>query len=153
MQIPLWQKLIGCIVYLIPLSDAMPFGGNLFSQFPILQYIILPALPIIFIERIIPFGGFILFLGLFIGVIRNQKIPYFIRFNSLQALLIDIILILLGYAFQILFTGLRGTTLIETLSSTIFIAMLSIIIFTSIECLKGQEPDLPGISEAVKIQL
>ena len=153
MNIPIWQRIIGIILYMLPWSDSLTFGSSLFTQFPFLQYFIFPALPIIFLEKTIPFGSLILFLGLFLGVVRNPQISYFLRFNALQALLIDIILILVSYAFQILVVGLGSQLLIRTLSSTILISMLTIIIFTAIECLQGKEPDLPGISEAVKMQL
>ena len=153
MLIPNWQKLIGISVYILPWSDSIPFGSNLFVQFPILQFLTIPAIPLIIFESLIPFGGLIIFFGLFLGVIRNSNIPYFIRFNTLQAILIDICLILLNYAFQILIRPLGNDLMLRTLSSTCLIGMLSIMIFTIIECLQGKEPDLPGISDAVRIQL
>ena len=153
MLITNWQKFIGIFIYMLPWSDALPFGRNLFLQFPFLQYLAIPALPIIIIERIIPFAGLIIFIALFAGVIRNQNIPYFIRYNTLQALLIDICLILINYAFEILIRPLGNSLIFQTLSSTCLIAMLTLLIFVIIECLQGKEPDLPGISDAVRMQL
>ena len=153
MLIPTWQKLIGIAFYLLPWSDAIPLGRNLFLQFPFLQFLVFPALPLLLIEQLIPFGGLIIFFGLFVGVIRNPKLPYFIRFNALQALLIDICLVLLNYAFQILLRPLGTDLIFRTLTSTCLIGMLSIFIFAISECIQGKEPDLPGISEAVRMQL
>ena len=153
MAIPTWQRLIGLFIYLLPWSDALAFGNNLFLQFPFLQWISLPALPFIILQRLIPFGSLILFLGLFLGVIRNPKIPYFIRFNTFQALLITICLSLINYAFQILIRPLGIELMFGALSSTVFVVMLTLIIFTTIQCLKGNEPDLPGITQAVKAQI
>tara|TARA_Y100001968_G_C19370843_1_gene725063 strand:- start:902 stop:1363 length:462 start_codon:yes stop_codon:yes gene_type:complete len=153
MVIPNWQKITGLGVYLLPWSDALPFGSNLFVEFPFLQTIAIPALPLIIIERLIPFGGFIIFIGLFAGVVRNPKVPYFIRFNCLQAILLDISLILINYAFQILLKPLGNALIFRTLSSTCLIAMLSVMIFAVSKCLQGEEPDIPGFSEAVRMQL
>lgn len=102
MTIPSWQRLLALLTYLLPWSDGLPFGRSLTSLFPVLQWLSLPALPLVLIEQAIPFGGFILFLVLFLGVVRNQRVPYFIRFNALQAILLDIILIVLSLAFNLL---------------------------------------------------
>ena len=138
---------------MLPWSDAVPFGRNLFVEFSWLQWITLPALPIFILEQGVPFGGLLLFFLLFLGVARNPKVPYFIRFNGLQALLLDIALIVISYAFQILLRPLAGGLIIRSLSSTILLGVLAIIIFALIECLQGKEPDLPGISQAVRMQL
>ena len=153
MLIPVWQKLIGILIYMLPWSDAIPFGRYLFMDFPILQWLAIPALPIMIFEQIIPFGNVLLFFILFLTVARNPKVPYFLRFNTLQALLIDIGVVLISYAIQILLRPLSGGLLVSTLSSTVLIAILTIIIFAFGECLQGKEPDLPGISEAVRMQL
>ena len=153
MIIPIWQRLLGALVYILPWSDAIPFGRVLYQNFPILQLTMLPAMPMFLIERAIPFGSLLIFFILFIGIVRNQKIPYFIRFNTLQALLIDIGIILISYAFQILLQPLGNALIIRTLSSTILLAILTGMIFCLIECLQGKEPDLPGISQAVKMQI
>ncbi|WP_320666710.1 Tic20 family protein [Prochlorococcus sp. MIT 1307] len=153
MLIPIWQKLIGFLVYMLPWSDALPFGRSLFTDFPFLQWLALPALPLIILQQAIPFGNLILFFVLFLAVARNPKIPYFLRFNTLQALLIDIALILISYAFQVLIRPLGSGLIVNTLSSTVLIAVLSIVIFAFGECIQGKEPDLPGISEAVRMQI
>ena len=95
MQIPFWQRLLALLAYLLPWSDAVLFGASLFELFPVLQLLAAPALPLLSLQRLVPFGGFLLFLALFLGVVRNQRVPYFIRFNVLQAILLDIVLILL----------------------------------------------------------
>ena len=135
MLIPIWQRLIGVFMYMLPWSDAIPFGSNLILQFPFLNWLILPALPIKLLEQGIPFGGLILFLLLFLALVRNPKVPYFLRYNTLQALLIDITIILISYGFQILLQPFGGSLLMRTLSSTVAVGTLAIITFTSIKCL------------------
>ena len=105
------------------------------------------------IEQAIPFGNLLLFFVLFLVVARNPKLPYFLRFNTLQALLIDIGVILISYGFQVLIQPLGTGLIVSTLSSTVLIAILAIVLFACGECLQGKEPDLPGISEAVRMQL
>ena len=157
MEIPLWQRLLAPLVYLLPWSDAIPFGlgmDGVFNQVPLLRLLIVPAVPFIQLNRGVPFGGLLLFFVLFLAVVRNPKVPYFLRFNTLQALMTDIVLIVLSFGFSILLQPLAsGSLLIGTLSSTIVIAVLAILVFALVECLRGREPDLPGISQAARMQL
>ena len=153
MTIPSWQRLLALLTYLLPWSDGLPFGRSLIGLFPMLQWLSLPALPLILIEQAIPFGGFILFLVLFLGVVRNPRVPYFIRFNALQAILLDIILIVLSLAFNLLLAPLGGNFAVRTLANTIFLGMLVLVLFGIIQCLRGKEADIPSLSEAVRMQL
>ena len=58
----------------------------------------LPALPVLMLQQMVPFGGFLLFLVLYLAVVRNQKVPYYLRFHVLQAILIDIVLVVVSLA-------------------------------------------------------
>ena len=156
MEIPVWQRVVAPLVYLLPWSDAIPFGGPLFQQYPWMQWFTLPVLPLALLERSVPFGlgGLLLFFVLFLAVVRNPNVPYFLRFNTLQALLTDIVIMVLGFAFGILLRPIAGGSLpVSTLSSTIVMAVLAILLFALVECWRGREPDLPGISQAVRMQL
>jgi hypothetical protein len=150
---PIWQRLLAALVYLLPWSDALGFGSSLFQMFPFLQLFALPALPLLSLQRLVPFGGFILFLALFLVVVRNERIPYLIRFNTLQAILLDIVLILVTFAFQIVLAPLAGGFLVRTLSNTIFLGTLLLVIFAVVQSLRGKEADIPTVSEAVRMQL
>tara|TARA_B100000073_G_scaffold234795_1_gene196307 strand:- start:94 stop:576 length:483 start_codon:yes stop_codon:yes gene_type:complete len=159
MEIPVWQRVLGLLVYLLPWSDAIPFGvgfNGVFNQIPVLRLLTIPAIPFFALDQLIPYGlgGLLLFFVLLFAVVRNAEVPYFIRFNTLQALLIDIVLIALGFAINgILAPMLPAGLLLSTLKSAVVVAVLAIWIFATIECVRGREPDLPGISPAVRMQL
>ncbi|EAQ75705.1 MULTISPECIES: Tic20 family protein [unclassified Synechococcus] len=150
---PLWQRLLAVLAYLLPWSDGVPFGEALFSLVPALQWLVLPALPLMALQQQIPFGGFLLFLVLFLAVVRNARVPYFIRFNVLQAILIDIVLILLSLAFSVLLRPLGGGFALRTLSNTVFLGTLLLVVFSVVQSIRGREPDIPTVSEAVRMQL
>ena len=152
-MITIWQRLVCSLMYIVPWADALQYGSNLYYNFPITKLLIFPAIPIIFIKNNLPLGSVLLFLFLFLGIARNQQIPYFIRFNTMQALLINLILIIINYL-TILFTFIFGTLqILETIELIIFIATLSTIIFASVQSLRGLEADLPGISNSAKMQI
>jgi hypothetical protein len=152
-EAPIWQRLLALLAYLLPWSDGLGFGRYLFNLFPVLQWLTLPALPVLLLERAVPFGGFLLFLVLFLVVVRNPRIPYFIRFNVLQAILIDILLIVLGLIVQVVLEPLGAGFALRTISNTIFLATVVVVLFAAVECLRGREPDIPTLSQAVRMQL
>jgi len=150
--IPFWQRLLALLPYLLPWSDGLPFGRSLYGLFPALQWLSLPALPVVLLERNVPFGGFLLFLVLFLAVVRNPRIPYFLRFNVLQAILLDIVLVVVSLAFQLLRLGSLGFAG-RTLANTVFLGMLVLLVFAVVQCVRGKEADVPSLSEAVRMQL
>mgnify|MGYP003339680241 CR=1 FL=1 len=150
--IPFWQRLLALLPYLLPWSDGLPFGRSLYSLFPALQWLSLPALPLVVVRQDVPFGGFLLFLVLFLAVVRNPQVPYFLRFNVLQAILLDIVLVVVSLAFQLLRIGSLGFAG-RTLANTVFLGMLVLLLFALVQCLRGKEADIPTLSEAVRMQL
>ena len=149
----LGSKILGVLLYLIPWSDSLIFGNHLFIKYPFTQIIQIPAIPIILIERSIPFGNLLLFLAIFIGLVRNRKVSYFLRFNALQSLLINIGIIIVSFIFEIVFSAFSNSLIIRTLSSTLLISLFSVILYCVWSCTQGNEPNLPGISQATKMQL
>ena len=150
---PIWQRLLAAAAYLVPWSDAIPFGLSLFGLFPMLQWLSVPALPLAVLQQVVPFGGLVLFLALYLAVVRNGRVPYPIRFNVLQAILIDIVLVLVSLAFNLLINPLGSGFALRTLSNTVFLGTLVVVLFGVVQNLRGKDAELPTISEAVRMQL
>jgi len=152
---PVWQRLLAALAYLLPWSDAIPFGQALFGPLPWLSWLTLPALPLLQLQEAIPFGSLVLFLVLFLAVVRNPRVPYGIRFNVLQAILLDIVLVLLSLAFNILLAPLGSSLgfVVRTLQNTVFLGALLLVLFAVIQNLRGKDADIPTVSEAVRMQL
>jgi len=150
---PIWQRPLAALAYLLPLSDAIPFGKALLLQFPVLQLLALPALPLITLQQAIPFGGLVVFLALYLLVVRNSQVPYLIRFNVLQAILLDIVLVLLTLAFDTLLSPLGASFAVRTLENTIFLGTVVLVLFALVQSLRGKEAEIPSVSEAVRMQL
>ena len=138
---------------MIPWSDSLTFGNHLYIKYPFIQIIQIPAIPIILIERSIPFGNLLLFLAIFFGLVRNSKVSYFLRFNALQSLLINIGIIIISFIFEIIFSPFSNSLIIRTFSSSLLIGIFSMIVYSVWSCTQGNEPNLPGISQATKMQL
>ena len=141
----IFQRLSSVFFYTLPLKASIPFGYYLFYKFSFLKILLLLTFPIAIIEKSLPFGGFLLFIILFAGLARNPKVPYFVRYNAWQALLIDISLIIISYL-------LRIFPIVE-LGSIIFIFTLCIFIYSISQCIFGVEPEIPLISKSVRMQI
>ena len=152
-QIPIWQRLLALLTYLLPWSDALPFGRALFAVFPWLALLQLPALPLLFLQQAVPFGSFVLFLVLYLAVVRNPQVPQYLRFNALQAILLDILLVVVSLGFNELLSPLGDSIVLRTLNNTVFIGSLAVLLYAVLQSLQGKEVDLPTISEAVRMQL
>ena len=141
----IFQRLSSVFLYTLPLKASIPFGYYLFYKYSFLKILLLLTFPIAIIEKSLPFGSFLLFIILFAGLARNPNVPYFVRYNACQALLIDIALIIISYF-------LRIFPIVE-LSSLIFILTLCIFIYSISQCIFGLEPKIPFISKSVKMQI
>jgi len=117
----------------------------LFYKYSFLKILLLLTFPIAIVEKSLPFGSFLLFIILFAGLARNPNVPYFVRYNACQALLIDIALIIISYL-------LRIFPIVE-LGSIIFIFTLCIFIYSISQCIYGVEPEIPLISKSVRMQI
>ena len=149
----LGARLLGVLLYMIPWSDSLTFGNHLYIKYPFIQIIQIPAIPIILIERSIPFGSLLLFLAIFLGLVRNSKVSYFLRFNALQSLIINIGIIIVSFILEIIFSPFANSLIVRTISSTFLISLFSVIVYCVWSCTQGNEPNLPGISQATKMQL
>ena len=118
------------MVYLLPWSDAIPFGVRCSSSTPG-WWFTLPVLPLALLERSVPFGlGSAAVLRLVSGRCSQPERPLLRAFQHAAALLTDIVLVVLGFAFTILLQPLGGSGLLmRTLSSTVVIATLAILLF------------------------
>ncbi|HEY9735163.1 MAG TPA: Tic20 family protein [Trichocoleus sp.] len=137
--------------YLLPLVDGVLFGEYLFRQFPALQIFLVPLAPLMVLNS--GFFGLIVFFLIFLLVVRNSNINRFIRFNAMQAILLDIVLIICRVVLQILGPTLQGGLIIETLMNVVFLGMLAAVVYSVVQTVRGEYAEIPTISEAVHMQV
>jgi hypothetical protein len=146
------DRIFSVLPYLLPLMYGLEFGRYLFVQFPILTIILIPLAPLMSIYQAIPFAGLVIFFALYLLVVRNENIPHFIRFNAMQAILIDIIIVLCSLILGILGGGLQGFIL-QTIYNMLFLGVLAAVMYSVVQSLRGQYAEIPTISDAVYMQV
>lgn len=145
------DRIFACLPYLLPLIDGLAFGGYLFRQFPVLQLLFVPLAPLMQIYNL-PFASLIIFFALYLAVVRNESICHFIRFNAMQAILLDIVLMLCGLVLKI-FTGFQVAFIAETLYNMVFLGVLAAFFYAVIQSALGRYAEIPPLSDAVYMQV
>lgn len=148
------ERIFACLPYLLPLIEGLMFGRFLFQQVPALGLLFTPIYPFILLYSSIPFAGLIVFFALFMLVVRNESIAHFIRFNTMQAILIDIVLVLCSLALQFIVQPLPGMAFaVEILSNTIFLGLIAAVGYSIFQSAIGHYAKIPAISDAVDMQV
>ncbi|KAK9684167.1 hypothetical protein RND81_10G191000 [Saponaria officinalis] len=148
------DRLISAICYFYPFFDGIQYGKYVITQFTPFQLIIQPLIPAIRAFKSFPFNGFLVFLTLYFVVVRNPNFSRFVRFNTMQAIVLDVLLIfpdLLERTFNPK-SGF-GLDLLMSLDSTVFLFLLISLIYGSSSCAFGQVPRLPIVAEAAERQV
>ena len=148
------DRTFACLPYLLPIIDSLVFAGFLLRQFPLLGILLLPLQPVVSIYRSVgSIGQILLFFALFMFVVRNEKIIHFIRFNAMQAILLDIVIFLCSIFLRILDPIPGAGFAIETLANTIFLGIVAAVVYSVFQSLMGRYAEIPAISEAVYMQV
>lgn len=150
----IWHRILACLPYILPLVESIGFGYYLFRDFPPLQLLLYPLSPFLTLIRLLPFAGLIIFFLLFLLVVRNERIPHFIRFNTMQAILIDILVILCQVvATYVLKPVIQIDFILQTLFTTVFLGVVATISYSIFQSVRGNYAEIPTLSDAVHMQV
>ena len=148
------DRSFGALIYLFPLIYSLPFGLILLSQFPWLAQFFAPFFTLYSVTNSLPFASLIIFFGLWLGVVRNDKVSYFLRFNAMQAILLNILQILFSLIMTILVPAFgAGSLLSQTLTNTIFMGSVTACFFCMVRSIQGEYAELPALSDAASSQI
>ena len=148
----LWRVVSACM-YFIPWIDAQQLSNYFYDQWSVLLPLyMVPAWPAR-LYCITPMAPLIWFFMLFSLVIRNKRLPHFLRFHTMQAMMTDIVVMLFGLTRQSLPYYIAGSWVDTVLSQYAFLCALLTVIWCIWKTLEGYYVELPFVSEAVYIQL
>jgi Chloroplast import apparatus Tic20-like len=105
------DRLWAAMPYILPIASSLAFASALETLLPVTSLLMLPlrvlAVPYFIVLGAVSSVGlssqlaeFAIFIALFALVVRNPKIPHFIRYNTMQAMMIDIVMTLISLVFQ-----------------------------------------------------
>mmetsp|Transcript_48272 Transcript_48272/g.98581 ORF Transcript_48272/g.98581 Transcript_48272/m.98581 type:complete len:245 (-) Transcript_48272:104-838(-) len=149
------MRVVSCMPYILPMMDSLSYGRFLFQKVPLLAFIFMkPLQPFVELAQAFPMISFVAFLGLFLFVVRNKAVPRFIRFNTMQALLLEIMLIFPQILTSSNMGGVIPFMFTEFVSNMTFYAIASIVGYSCFSNLMGNLPcKIPVVSTAVFQQI
>ncbi|MEB3252537.1 MAG: Tic20 family protein [Cyanobacteriota bacterium] len=152
------DRIFAALPYILPITAGIPYGVQLINQFPLFGFLLLPLSPLIRVymglEQTIPFFGLLVFLALILLVVRNERISRFIRFNTMQAILLSFILAVFSLILSILNPSLLfGELIASTLANMLFLGMVVSVGYSLVQTLRGEYAEIPTISDAVHMQV
>lgn len=158
------DRIFSSLVYLLPMTLVLGFGSYLFMTLPALRVIVLPFMPLIilygYISSLIPYSGIIIFFALFLLVVRNERLRHFLRFHTMQAILLDIfvslcglLMQLIGFPIELMPSDVVTNFFFNVVSTTIFLAVFSACVYSIVQALRGLYAEIPVISDAAYIQV
>ncbi|TYQ25326.1 hypothetical protein PseudUWO311_16085 [Pseudanabaena sp. UWO311] len=156
------DRLYASLPYLLPITAVVGFGAFLFLQFPYLFFVFFPVFKLsqILSISIIDFISirFVVWICVFIFVVRSYKVNHFTRFNAMQALLLDVIVALVGALAQILEVALGQISffpfMLQIIASVTFLGITAAFIYSVFQCVFGKYADkIPLISDVAYMQV
>jgi uncharacterized membrane protein len=152
------DRIFAALPYILPITAGIPYGVQLINQFPLFGFLLLPLSPLIRVymglEQTIPFFGLIVFFALILLVVRNERISRFIRFNTMQAILLSFILAVFSLILSILNPSLLfGELIASTLANMLVLGMIVSVGYSLVQTLRGEYAEIPTISDAVHMQV
>jgi uncharacterized membrane protein len=150
---PLYIRFLCLIPYLIPMMSAIAFTGRAFTVYPLtfkIAITVSPLLQIFYSNSFLPFATFF---AIFLGIVRNIKLNHFLRYNAMQAILLDICVMLAGLILSYVPIFLVVTPIGSFLEQMVLCNALFAVGYCMFHCVRGCYPEVPILQEAVYAQV
>lgn len=149
------ERVLAAVPYILPFFDAISYGRYILHAYPAVRAAIQPILPAMGLYHSVPFGGFIAFFALYLGVVNNNSLSRFVRFNASQAILLDVLLALPRLVETVLappsFGWGQQAYVLSQNFIWIFISLW--VAFGIVNSLLGQYTRIPFVGDAAEQQL
>lgn len=148
------DRVVAASGYLLPFLDGIQYGRYFFLQFPAAQVAFQPLYPLLRIYSSTPFASVAVFFGLYFLVVRNPNFSRYVRFNTMQAVVLDVLLILPNLV-EGLFHPKEGVgfEVLVIFYNTVFLYLVACFFIGSGSCILGRTPRLPLVADAADAQV
>ncbi|GBG62217.1 hypothetical protein CBR_g29825 [Chara braunii] len=148
------DQIIASTAYFLPFLDGVDYGRYLLCEFPLMRKMITPLASVVSVYNSIPFGSFIPFFLLYFVVVKNTRYSCFVRFNTMQAITLDILLIL-PRLIERLISPSSGFAirLFVIFYNTVFLFLLASFVFGVASCILEKTVRLPLVGDAADQQI
>lgn len=154
--IPVPDRVVALLPYLVPLLDGLRYSRFFFAQFPQAIVLLQPLQPLASAYFRIPFAGMISFFAIYMGLAENRSMSRFVRFNAMQAIILDVCMVLPGMIEYVLSpSSLSGVffQLYKLCYNAVWIFVLASFCLAAVGCATGQMYKLPYIGDAADMRI
>ena len=125
----------------------------MFHTFPQTICLYLLPTPFVTIYYANNFMPLIVFFLCFLAIVKNTKLHHFIRFNTMQAVMLDIVVMLFNILRAYFPAEIRWSVIMNLFDKVAFLCCMATILYGVWFTLRGFYADIPFVSEAVYIQV
>jgi uncharacterized membrane protein len=148
------ERILAALGYVLPFFDGIQYGRYFFLQYPVAESLLRPLYPLLAAYKGFPYSNFIAFFGLYLLVVRNPSISRYVRFNAMQAVVLDVLLILPTLVERTFAPrGGWGFELLIIFYNTVFLFLVACFLFGVVSCILGKTPRLPIVADAADAQV
>jgi uncharacterized membrane protein len=149
------DRVLAAVPYLLPLLHSFQYGRFLLYTTPVLRQAVSPIFPLLQLYNSVPFAHMIAFFGIYIGIVNNTSIKRFVRYNAMQAMLLDVVLVLPSLIEQLITLPRSGAGLQAYIwcNNAIWVGMAAAVVFGVVFSLLGQTARIPLVGDAADQQL
>jgi hypothetical protein len=153
--------------YILPIASSMMYANAFVQLLPITAPLMLP-LGLIgmayysVVGMLGMFGEFLIFFALLAFVVRNPRIPHFIRYNTMQAMMIGIMITLVSLTFQAVNLSVQMVTfqaatdplgvVVLIFFAGVFVAAAAAYCYSLFNVAQGKYAEIKWISDAAYSQ-
>ena len=150
------DRVVALLPYLVPLLDGLRYSRFFFQQFPQTIFLLQPLQPLASMYYRIPFAGVISFFAIYMGLAENRQMSRFVRFNAMQAIIVDVCLVLPGMIEYVLSPGRMSGAAMEMYKlcyNCVWVVVLAAFCLAAVGCLSGQMFKLPFVGDAADMRI
>ena len=154
--VPVPDRVVALLPYLVPLLDGLRYSRFFFAQFPQAIVLLQPLQPIASAYFRIPFAGMISFFAIYMGLAENRTMSRFVRFNAMQAIILDICMVLPGMVEYVLSPGRLTGAMFEFYKlcyNSVWIFVLASFCLAAVGCAMGEMYKLPYLGDAADMRV
>ncbi|XP_047334533.1 protein TIC 20-II, chloroplastic [Impatiens glandulifera] len=149
------DRLVSAVSYFLPFFNGLQYGRYLFAQYPKFAVLFEPILPLLSLYRSVPYASFVAFFALYLGVVRNPSFSRYVRFNAMQAVVLDVLLVIPVLLLRIFTPGRSGIgfKLMVMGHNALFTFVVFCFVYSLVSTILGRTPYLPFVADAAGRQL
>lgn len=152
--VPATDRVVAALGYVLPFFNGLQYGRYFFMQYPKAEILFEPLFPVLQAYQAVPYASFIAFFVLYSAVVRNPSFSRYVRFNAMQAVVLDVLLVLPLIIQRILNPrrGLGFNMLVMTYNA-LFLFLVLGFLYALVSCILGRTPRLPFVGDAADAQI